>query len=92
MLKNSKVVYFCHLKKLVGPETFGPYYVPCNLFNTRILALYLKVSNIIIITTLSFDDHLPEEDHSRSKHVGLPYIYKLFYLYWCAVVGINIVN
>ena len=28
MLKNSKVVfYFCHLKKLVRPETFGPYYV-----------------------------------------------------------------
>ena len=27
MLKNSKVVYFRHLKKLVRPETFGPYYV-----------------------------------------------------------------
>ena len=27
MLKNSKLFYFCHLKKLVRPETFGPYYV-----------------------------------------------------------------
>ena len=27
MLKNNNVVYFCHLKKLVRPETFGPYYV-----------------------------------------------------------------
>ena len=26
MLINSKVV-LCHLKKLVRPETFGPYYV-----------------------------------------------------------------
>ena len=27
MLKNSKFVYFCHLKQLVRPETVGPYYV-----------------------------------------------------------------
>ena len=27
MLKNSKDFYFYHLKKLVRPETFGPYYV-----------------------------------------------------------------
>ena len=28
MLKNSKfAVFFCHLKKLVRPETFGPYYI-----------------------------------------------------------------
>ena len=27
MLKNSKLFYFCHLKKLVRPETFGPYCV-----------------------------------------------------------------
>ena len=29
--KIAKVLYFCHLKKLVRPETFGPYYV----FKTR---------------------------------------------------------
>ena len=23
----AKLFYFCHLKKLVRPETFGPYYV-----------------------------------------------------------------
>ena len=27
MLKNNKVVLFCHLKELVRPESFGPYYV-----------------------------------------------------------------
>ena len=27
MLKKAKFFYFCHLKKLVRPETFGPYYV-----------------------------------------------------------------
>ena len=26
--KIAKLFYFCHLKKLVRPETFGPYYVP----------------------------------------------------------------
>ena len=25
--KIGKLFYFCHLKKLVRPETFGPYYV-----------------------------------------------------------------
>ena len=25
--KTAKLFYFCHLKKLVRPETFGPYYV-----------------------------------------------------------------
>ena len=25
--KIAKLFYFCHLKKLVRPETFGPYYV-----------------------------------------------------------------
>ena len=27
MLKIAKLFYFCHLKKLVRPETVGPYYV-----------------------------------------------------------------
>ena len=26
-MKNCKFFYFCPLKKLVRPETFGPYYV-----------------------------------------------------------------
>ena len=25
--KIEKLFYFCHLKKMVRPETFGPYYV-----------------------------------------------------------------
>ena len=28
--KTAKLFYFCHLKKLVRPETFGPYYVHLN--------------------------------------------------------------
>jgi hypothetical protein len=28
--KIAKLFYFCHLKKLVRPETFGPYYVQAN--------------------------------------------------------------
>ena len=31
MLKIAKLFYFSHLKKLVRPETFGPYYVYCNI-------------------------------------------------------------
>ena len=31
MLKIAKLFYFCHLKKLVRPETFGPYYVGLRL-------------------------------------------------------------
>ena len=27
MLKKTNLFYFCHLKMLVSPETFGPYYV-----------------------------------------------------------------
>ena len=30
MLKIAKLFYFCHLEKLVRPETFGPYYVSCR--------------------------------------------------------------
>ena len=37
MLKNSNVVYFCHLKKLVRPETFGPYYVVVTFLSSIII-------------------------------------------------------
>ena len=43
--KIAKLFYFCHLKKLVRPETFGPYYVYL-LFNQRwSLPLRLQVSH-----------------------------------------------
>ena len=29
MLKTAKFFYFCHLKKWVRPETFGPPYYVC---------------------------------------------------------------
>ena len=36
--KIAKLFYFCHLKKLVRPETFGPYYVlPLN-FQAHLLS------------------------------------------------------
>ena len=28
--KTAKLLYFCHLRKLVRSETFGPYYVQCQ--------------------------------------------------------------
>ena len=34
MLKIAKLFYFCHLKKLVRPETFGPYYVSVKVLST----------------------------------------------------------
>ena len=40
MLKNSKLFDFCHLKKMVRPETFGPYCVffffSCNVYADQI--------------------------------------------------------
>jgi hypothetical protein len=51
------------------------------------------ISNIITITVLLFDNHLPEDGHCRPKHVGGVSIfinYSIFYC--CAVVGINSVN
>ena len=30
--KQQSCFYFCHLKKLVRPETFGPYYVCCESY------------------------------------------------------------
>ena len=31
----TKLFYFCHLKKMVRPETVGPYCVCCNVGNKR---------------------------------------------------------
>ena len=33
MLKIAKLFYFCHLEKLIRPETFGPYHVPSFCFD-----------------------------------------------------------
>ena len=36
MLKIAKLFYFCHLKKVVRPEAFGPYYVsPMSLIPVK---------------------------------------------------------
>ena len=38
--KIAMLFYFCHLKKLVRPETFGPYYV-LHIFQPKTLETYL---------------------------------------------------
>ena len=43
MLKIAKMFYSCHLKKLVRPETFGPYYVP--LHKSKVLHGLFSVSD-----------------------------------------------
>ena len=35
MLKSSRFVYFCYLKKLVRSETFAPYYV-CTMHRNQL--------------------------------------------------------
>jgi hypothetical protein len=44
------------------------------------------------MTALTFHKHFPDNDHCRSKHVEVSYIYELLSFYCSAVVGINIVN
>ena len=57
--KIAKLFYFCHLKKLVRPETFGPYYVQSAIRrayfcqNIRVLSIILIVSNFSFTTICS---------------------------------------
>ena len=46
----------------------------------------------LAITTLSFDNHLPDNGQCRSRHVGVSYINKLSSLYCCAIDGTKAVN
>ena len=41
--KIAKLFYFCHLKKLVRPETFGPYYVVLYGRHPAVLMLYTNL-------------------------------------------------
>jgi hypothetical protein len=46
--KIAKLFYFCHLKKLIRPETFGPYYVYslidyCRFLKEQIAEMHLLV-------------------------------------------------
>ena len=47
--KIAKLFYFCHLKKLVRPETSGPYYVYSHLHQTFIQLNAGKVSVLILV-------------------------------------------
>ena len=40
--KTAKLFYFCHLKKLVRPKTFGPYYVsfPCKFAKLKYIVYW----------------------------------------------------
>ena len=55
MSKNSKFFYFCHLKKLVWPETFGPYYV-CYRPNLTI-SIWINTGTIDLHTNSSTRFH-----------------------------------
>ena len=46
MLKIAKLSYFCHLKTLARPETFGPYYVPED-------GLTYTPKHVVIICTMT---------------------------------------
>jgi hypothetical protein len=39
----AKLFYFCHLKKLVRPETFGPYYV--RVEQVEVTVMHLEKQN-----------------------------------------------
>ena len=45
MLKIAKLFYFYHLKKLVRPETFGPYYVQEFPEQTRFSSVLVTNAN-----------------------------------------------
>ena len=61
---------------------------------TRAAWIFIWTSIVqLAITACSFDDHLPEVDHFRPKHVvGMSYIYELLSPHCCAVVWISIVS
>ena len=44
MLKIAKLFHFCHLKKMVRPETFRPYYVYYKMIHGpyNIILVYSK--------------------------------------------------
>jgi len=45
------------------------------------------------MTTFSFVNHLPDNDHSRPQHIGRVSFSTIFVVfYWGVVFGINIVN
>ena len=47
MLEN--LFYFCHLKKLVRPETFGPYYVHEVLL--QVIIMEIIALNLALVTS-----------------------------------------
>ena len=45
--KIAKLFYFCHLKMLVRPETFGPHYVP-NFFSMVVTTRWQRIFASVI--------------------------------------------
>ena len=53
MLKTAKLFYFCHLKKLVRPETFAPCHVP--LVSLKSVTACFKMINFLrVISCMAF--------------------------------------
>jgi len=64
--------------------------LPCILFNTCVLALFLYISNTI--SHNHFSTWWPSHWRCRPKHVEVSYIYILLSVYCCSVVRINIIQ
>ena len=65
--KTAKLFYFCHLKKVVRPETFGPYYVRANpsILVAQASEFYKVAPNISSILLTVFLPYIKEFNSSR---------------------------
>ena len=66
--KIAKLFYFCHLKKLVRPETSGPYHVSQSLRDDGLISTVYSVH----WTAVGFFSFQSEHDLGDSKTQGWP--------------------
>ena len=92
--KIAKVFYFCHLKELVRPETFGPYYVHSLLWCTRstdFVVEHLKRRELTCSKHMKWEDmrsdlgEMRHEDVTRSEMVR-------YGVHWSLLLTANIVE
>ena len=73
--KIAKLFYFCHLKKLVRPETFGPYYVyitgtppQCYVTSTLPVLFNSELERAWQEEILSYNEVLPGKIQDKNKY------------------------
>ena len=72
--KIAKLFYFCHLKKLVRPEAFGPYYVHVVITQKRNMKSSCQwtrrnfTSSILLHRTLFLMNYIRISDSRRNVH------------------------